>query len=269
MDPEEITEYDHGAPSPLLLAMEMRASWEWGAGILSLPFLQTAPKGDGHPVLVFPGLGAGDYTTVPLRRYLKRLGYTPHPWNFGVNLGPRHGILRGCLEHLRELHEFHNRRVSLIGWSLGGIYARELAKILPDAVRLVVTLGTPFTGNPKANHAWRFYQFVSGHQIGENNLHRRLGAAPPVPTTSIFSRSDGIVHWKCSLEKPGPITENIEVRASHLGMGVNPAAMYAIADRLAQPEENWQPFERYGVRRLIYADPYRHQRGPRKPVEVE
>ena len=112
--------------------------------------------------------------------------------------------------------------MSLIGWSLGGLYARELAKLAPKDVRLVITLGTPFTGHPKATNAWRLYELVAGHKIGAPEIHEPLRVPPPVPTTSIYSRTDGVVAWPCCVEKEGPRAENIEVEASHLGNGSEP-----------------------------------------------
>ena len=162
-----------------------------------------------------------------------------------------------CRARLAAIHKRHRRKVSLIGWSLGGIYAREFAKEFPKSVRLVITLGTPFTGHPKATNAWRLYEKVTGHRIGTADIHEPLRIPPPVPTTSIFSRTDGIVAWQCSVEKPGPLHENIEVEASHLGLGFNPLAWYAIADRLAQREGRWKPFDRDGVRAWLYRDPKR------------
>lgn len=247
-----------GAPSIGLMAMEMRASWEWGAGVMSLSLMKNVPRGDGHPVLVFPGLGGGDLSTLVLRRFLKRNGFSPHPWNFGVNFGPRFGVLGGCLAHLKELHEWYGKKVSLVGWSLGGCYARELAKLAPDYVRTVISMGSPFTGSPKANHAWRFFEMVCEQRVDDPELYNPMADAPPVPTTSIYSRTDGIVSWQCCVEKPGPLTENIEVFASHFGLGVNPSALYAVADRLAQPEGHWKPFERKGIRKLVFGDPLRH-----------
>ena len=245
------------APGPFLLALEWRAPWEYGASIASLPLLKTAARGDGHPVLVFPGLAASDFSTVPLRRFLKDRGYAPHRWRLGMNLGPRPGVISAALERLRELRARHGRKVSLIGWSLGGVYARELAKLAPDDVRLVITLGSPFTGNPKATNAVRFYELASGQKLGDRHLYADLHEAPPVPTTSIFSRTDGVVAWQCSVQAPGPQTENIEVQASHVGMGLNPMTWFAIADRLAQPEDGWKPFERSGLRKFLYRNPRR------------
>jgi pimeloyl-ACP methyl ester carboxylesterase len=245
------------APGPLLIALEGRAPWELGASIAALPVLRLAPMGDGHPVLVLPGLAASDLSTGPLRWYLKDRGYVPHRWELGRNLGPRPGVLDACLDHVRHLSSRYGRKVSLIGWSLGGIYARETAKAAPECVRSVITLGTPFAGHPRATNAWRLYELASGERIDDaRNDWVELRRAPPVPTTSIYSRTDGIVAWQCSVQQDqGGESENIEVEASHVGLGVNPAALYAIADRLAQPEGAWAPFDRSGCKQFLFGDP--------------
>ena len=245
------------APGVVRLALEWRAPWEFGAALWSQPLLPLAPRGDGHPVIVYPGLLAGDRSTGVLRRFLARLGYAVIPSGIKRNLGPRDGVLEALRDGLLAARREHRRKVSLIGWSLGGVYARELAKEYPEDVRQVVTMGTPFTGHPKATNAWRIYEFFTGHRIGTPELHEPLREPPPVPTTSIFSRTDGVVSWQCCVEKEGPAAENIEVEASHLGMGFNPMVLYAVADRLAQPEGGWQPFDRAGVRALLYRDPRR------------
>ncbi|RPH65398.1 MAG: alpha/beta hydrolase [Burkholderiales bacterium] len=245
------------APGIVRLALEWRAPWEFGAAFWAQPLLARAPSGDGHPVIVYPGLLAGDRSTGVLRSFLGRLGYQVFPSGLKRNLGPRDGVLDALRGRLSAVRREQGRKVSLIGWSLGGVYARELAKEFSDDTRLVITMGTPFTGHPKATNAWRVYEFFTGHRIGTPELHEPLRAPPPVPTTSIFSRTDGVVSWKCSVEKEGPGTENIEVEASHLGMGFNPMTLYAVADRLAQPEGAWKPFDRGGVRGWLYRDPRR------------
>ena len=246
------------APSAWMMLLEGRALWEYGASFAAMPLLKNAPQGDGHPVLVLPGLAANDVSTYPLRQFLRERGLTPAPWNYGLNFGPRPGVLAGCIEHVRELHKMHGRKVSLVGWSLGGIYAREIAKAVPRLTRSVITLGTPFTGNPKATNAWRLYELVSGHKIADFELFEQVRTPPPVPTTSLYSKTDGIVAWQCSLNPPGRLTENIEIHASHFGMGLNPLALYAIADRLAQPEGKWKPFAAGGARKWFYkaSDPF-------------
>ena len=245
------------APGLLRLALEWRAPWEYGATLLAGPWLDQVAAGDGHPVLVFPGLMASDASTKPLRGYLERRGYVTYGWERGSNLGPKDGVLEHCMDRVRELRRKHGRKLSLSGWSLGGIYARELAKDSPRDIRQVITLGTPFTGHPKATNAWRLYEIVTGHRIGAPEIHEPLRVAPPVPTTSIYSRSDGVVAWQCSVERLGPRTENIEVEASHFGIGLNALAWFAIAARLSQREGAWQPFVPKGVLRWLYRDPER------------
>ncbi|MBC8055705.1 MAG: alpha/beta hydrolase [Rhizobiales bacterium] len=239
-------------PSALLLLLEGRAFWEFGAMLAATPWLRRLPKGDGHPVLVFPGMGANDLTTAPLRNFLDGLGYVTQSWGQGFNFGPRDGVLKKCATDVRALAEKHGEPVSLIGWSLGGIYAREIAKELPEHTRCVVTLGTPFAGHPRATNAWRIFEMLSGQKAHDPQTIARLRTPPPVPTTSIYSRTDGIVAWQCSLNEPGARVENIEVRASHIGMGINPLALYAVADRLAQRPGQWRPFDRSGVRRWFF-----------------
>ena len=247
--------YEHGmlrSPGLLRVALEWRVLWEYGAALATQPLLRRGPKGDGHPVMVFPGLVASDLSTQPLRQFLESLGYAAYPWEHGRNVGPREGLLDACLARLKALRKQHRKKVSLIGWSLGGLYARELAKLAPNDVRLVITLGTPFTGHPKATNAWRIYELLSRSKVGDADLMAEIRKPPPVPTTSIYSRSDGIVSWRCSLNDPGPLVENIEVPASHVGMGANPFVLYAVADRLAQPTGRWRPFDVSGARRFFF-----------------
>ena len=248
-------------PSLGLLALEFRAPLEFGAVLPAWPALQRAAPGDGHSILVFPGLSASDATTYPLRGYLGTLGYVTEGWSQGFNFGPRAGVLETAKRGLAAAFERSGRKVSLIGWSLGGVYARELAKGMPQAVRCVITLGTPFAGPPKSTNAWRIYELTSGRNIDREHEAYDLPAAPPVPTTSVYSRSDGIVAWQGSIQDPDhPQTENIEVVASHIGLGLNPSAWWAVADRLAQPEGQWRPFDRaglYGLKSFIYPDPNR------------
>ena len=234
------------------MLLEARAFWEFGAMLAATPWLRHLPRGDGHPVLVFPGMGANDLTTVPLRNFLSGLGYNAQAWGQGFNVGPRAGVLERCAADVRSLAEQHGQPVSLVGWSLGGLYARETAKQLPEHTRCVVTLGTPFSGHPRATNVWRVFEWLSGQTAHDPEMLARLRVPPPVPTTSIYSRTDGIVAWQCSLNEPGPQVENIEVHASHTGMGMNPLALYAVADRLAQARGQWQPFETSGARRWFF-----------------
>jgi pimeloyl-ACP methyl ester carboxylesterase len=250
--PADETPADIAAPGALLLALEGRAPWEFAASLVATPWLRKLPMGDGHRVLVLPGLAANDLTTLPMRTFLKDRGYQPSPWDQGVNLGPRAGVLDALRARVRELFEIDRQKISLVGWSLGGVYARELAKEMPEMVRCVITLGSPFAGPPQATNAWWLFERVSGHPEPDAQMQAALREAPPVPTTSIYSRTDGIVAWQCSLNPPGPLAENIEVPASHIGLGLNPLAMMAIADRLVQDPEDWRPFDANGLRRFFF-----------------
>ena len=183
-------------------------------GVSSL--IAAAPAGDGHHVLVLPGFGGGDASTRPLRHALDRLGYAAHGWGQGINRGLDRDTLHSLHRSVAELVEASGRRVSLIGWSLGGLYAVALARSAPRGVRTVITLGSPHAGRP---------------------------APAVVPMTSIYSRSDQIVPWQTSLIAPTKQAENVEVPGSHLGLGHNPAAFAVIADRLHRPADQWQPFE--------------------------
>ena len=240
------------APGPMLMMMEARAPWEFAAMVAAAPWLKRLPVGDGHPVVVFPGLGASDISTTPLRNFLRDRGYTPYAWKQGFNFGPRHGVLDACRDQVRHVAQRHGERVSLIGWSLGGIYAREIAKELPQNARCVITLGTPFAGPARATNAWRLYELVSGQSVHDHELAQQIRLPPACPTTSLFSKTDGVVAWQCSQNDPAAHTENIEVHASHIGMGMNPLALYAIADRLAQDPQAWKPFDVKGARRWFY-----------------
>lgn len=246
------------APSALLALTELpRAAFELGSLPWAAPLLLTAPRGDGHPVLVLPGFITTDISTTILRAYLDRLGYDTHAWQLGRNLGPKAIGRAGekLIERVEAVHALAGEKVSIIGWSLGGVMARQVARRLPDAVRQVITLGSPFAGDPRASNVWRTYQTLTGHKIGDKDTQEQLresATVPPVPSTAIFSRADGIVAWQNCREAQGAATDNIEVRGSHVGLGVNPAVLYAVADRLAQPDGAWLPFDRKGLRSLVY-----------------
>lgn len=244
-------------PSKLLLALEARGIWELQAFFALYPLLRRAPRGDGSPVLVLPGLSASDVSTRPLRTYLKAQGYAAHGWKLGQNRGPRPGVEDAMEARLSELSQRYQRKVSLIGWSLGGIFARELARRLPSAVRQVITLGSPFASEPKASNAWRVYEFLSDRKVEDWPDREGMKLPPPAPSTAIYSRTDGVVAWQGCREQASSTTQNIEVEGSHCGLGHNPAVLYAIADRLAQKEGEWRPFDRSGVRGLVYPDPDR------------
>ncbi|WP_407147546.1 esterase/lipase family protein [Bradyrhizobium sp. ORS 86] len=241
-------------PSLFLMLAEARGVFEFNSSLLLSPLLMQAPKGDGHPVLTLPGFLASDLSMAPMRRYLKELGYEAHAWNMGRNFGGVASRRAALRDLLRRIHEASGRKVSIVGWSLGGVFARDLAVQMPELVRSVITLGSPFAGDIRATNATRLYEFLSGEAVDDiPEIRAAIAGDMPVPTTSIYSRTDGIVNWRTSRVQPSPTAENIEVHfASHIGLGVNPAALWALADRLAQPEGEFRHFNRSGPFAIAY-----------------
>jgi pimeloyl-ACP methyl ester carboxylesterase len=244
-----------------LLLAEMRGIFEFNTSLLLSPLLMRAPKGDGHPVLTLPGFLASDLSTAPMRRYLRELGYDTYAWKMGRNIGGVSRIRAALRDRLAEIHANTGRKVSIVGWSLGGVYARDLALRAPDEVRCVVTLGSPFANDVRATNATRLYEALSGETVGQNSeLRKAIAGDLPVPASSIYSRADGVVNWRTCLQRPSDTAENIEVRlASHSGLGVNAAALWAVADRLAQAEGQFSQFDRSGPFAIAYAPPEQAQ----------
>jgi len=246
------------APHWLLTLIEApRALTEASILLAARRLLTDLPRGDGHPVLIIPGFLATDRSTRVLRRYIYEWGYDSFRWRLGRNLGPSQERNLDALlnDRLHKIYKETGRRVSLVGWSLGGLYARELARQNPEIVRNVLTLGSPH-GDPRATNAWRLYEALSGITVDDQTLRERIRRLREpfhdVPATAVYSRSDAIVASDIAVLPPGPRTENIGVNASHLGMGFNPLVLYLVADRLRQPADNWSPFEFSGLRNFFY-----------------
>lgn len=231
-------------PSPGLLPLEARVLLELAALLPAYPFLRRAPRGDGHPVLVLPGFMASDFSTRALRAFLRNKGYAAHGWKLGRNVGPNAKTIAAMVERVREVRARYDRRVSLVGWSLGGIYARELARALPETVRQVITLASPFRDLDAVSVPRRMRQRAqrSAAVADEAVLRARLREPLPVPTTAIVSRTDAIAAWRSCCAETGPLSETLEVDSSHLGIGHHPIVLLTIADRLAQPDGAWRPF---------------------------
>jgi pimeloyl-ACP methyl ester carboxylesterase len=244
----EALEIEARPPHKLLALAEGRAVFELAAFVAMRPLLGMLPKGDGHPVLVLPGFLASDGSTKPMRRLLDDLGYDTYGWKLGRNVRVDLARVHEMERLLLDIFKKTGRKVSIVGWSLGGVFARELAKLHPHAVRQVISLGSPIHDDRRHTNASRLFEYLNGKEP-EPIKHGRftgLDEAPPVPTTSILTRTDGIVHWRGSVQHPQSAnaqTENIEVHASHCGLGVNPSVMVALADRLKQPEGEWAPFK--------------------------
>jgi pimeloyl-ACP methyl ester carboxylesterase len=236
---------DGGPSLPLYLSEPGRAAADFGLYLAVRPALQRLASGDGHPVLVIPGLLADDTSTRVLRMTLRRLGYRVHGWRLGRNIGPTEACVNGMRDRIDDLNNRYGEPISLIGWSLGGIFARDIARRTPDSVRQVITLGSPFRLQryEQTRASKVFDRFAHLHAEHRTLPLEPEGCALPVPATSIYSHLDGIVHWQTCLNLPGERCENIAVLASHLGLGHHPAALYAVADRLAQPQGTWRPFQ--------------------------
>ncbi|MEK8033130.1 alpha/beta fold hydrolase [Ideonella sp. DXS29W] len=226
-------------PSWLLLGAEpMRAAYE----LASAQFMKKAdlPAGDGHPVMLFPGLATDARMLSPLKNLCSDLGYGALDWGRGFNTGPEGDIERWLdrlADDVAQHADEHDERISLVGWSLGGIYAREVAKKLgPQRVRRVITIGTPFSGSAKQTRAGWVYRLLNGTEpVLGPTWARRLALPPPVPTTSIYSRSDGVVSWQACIQRGRhPHVENVEISGSHCGMGWNTEVFAIVADRLAR-----------------------------------
>jgi pimeloyl-ACP methyl ester carboxylesterase len=258
-----------GPALPLYLSEPGRAVADYGLYLAARPLTPTLPRGDGHPVLVLPGLLADDVSTRALRGVLRRLGYDVHGWGLGRNIGPTAACVKGMRALVDHLADKHGKPVSLIGWSLGGIFARDLARRTPDSVRQVVTLGSPFRlARHSQSRATKVFDRFSHLHVEHRTLPLESENTPlTVPATSIYSHYDGIVHWQTCLDTPGERCENIAVMASHLGLGHHPASIWAVADRLAQPEGQWKPFRAPMFLRPAFPKPARPAAG--SPVAVQ
>ena len=245
---------EHGRFGKLVrLGLEGRWIAELGAHYGARDWLRRLPKGDGHPVIVFPGFLTTQFSTRPLRRFLTHLGYEVHDWGFGRNL--RYSVeLEAQMQTMVEAHvERSGQKVSLVGWSLGGVFAREIARHRPELVRNVISLGSPITGTKHVTLAGPIYEFLNG-AIDAELLERieRMRMPPGVPSSVLYSRTDGVVHWHGAQQQHGNLSENIRVPASPLGMGANPAVLYVIADRLRQEADGWRPFEAKGIGKMLF-----------------
>lgn len=224
---------------------------------LAWPLLLSSTKaGDGHPVMVLPGFTAGDESTLALRRFLTRLDYKALPWLQGPNTGePR--LIDGIMRRFYRMHQAMGVKISLVGQSLGGVYAREIAREFPDRVRCVITLGSPFaaTGGSTSPMVEKLFEQMSGLTVDEMRAKMPVGNQDPLdmPCTSIYSKEDGVVSWRACIEAESSLSENIRVMGSHTGMAMNPDVLKVVADRLGQPEGRWQKFDRSrGCRPWVY-----------------
>ena len=246
------------APSPpsklLMLAEGPRALGELAAFYALRPVMSLLPRGDGHGVLVLPGFLASDTSTAPMRSLLADLGYEVSGWDLGRNVRITNARVAAMADAVVSLYRRTGGPISIVGWSLGGLLARELAKQHPEMVRQVISLGSPIKSDRRHTSVARLFEALNGKvtQPEQSGRFNDIDTPPPVPSTSIFTRTDGIVGWRGSLQPEGKQRENVEVVASHCGLGVNPLVMLVVADRLAQRAGEWKPFAAKGISKLLY-----------------
>ena len=226
-----------------------RSLFELGLSIPLNNLLSRQKSGDGHPVMVLPGFMSSSRSTKVLRKFVESLGYDVYDWGLGRNVG-KVDFLELLLERIDEIHQQTGKPISLIDWSLGGIFARQVAKERSDIIRQVITLGTPFCGLAEPNNAEWIYRLINGGKKVKSvncSFLENLPLPAPVPTTAIYSKEDGIVPWKLCMEKEEDFMhQNIQVRGSHIGMGINPSVLSIISDRLKLKKETWQKFKPNG-----------------------
>ena len=198
--------------------------------------LARQPRGTGHPVIVLPGFGAGDISTIPLRRYLRTLGHDARGWQLGQNRGDVAALVPVMIDRVGALAERRGRAITLVGWSLGGVIAREMARERPDIVEQVITFGSPVVGGPKYTRVGEAYR-ARGFDLDavEAEILARDAVPITVPITAIYTKGDAVVAWRACIDHVHPQAENIEVRSTHLGLGLHHEVFAVVAKRLGRP----------------------------------
>ena len=221
-----------GSPVSLLTGMA-----EFGALMNTTfhppPFPHGAPKGNGEPVLVIPGMSSPDLTTGRLRLFLKRQGFDAYGWGQGPNIGPTAAAMRRVLGDVEALAEKHGRKVGLVGISLGGTIAREIAKRRPACVSRVITLASPIRLPVPTALAPLVHLIALTWEHDRAAPLAALELPPPVPLTAIVTRNDGIVDWRSCIPEPAPNVEVVTIAGAHMTIGSNPEAQRIVAERLA------------------------------------
>jgi predicted esterase YcpF (UPF0227 family) len=222
-------------PSLFNILREVRAPFEFASVALNLHALRQAPRGNGRAVLLVPGYLADDHSMRPLGAYLKYLGYDAYYTELGRNMGKVNTDMMRLGDRVESVSQsVGGEKVTLIGWSLGGVLTREVARLFPDVVQEVLTLGTPIVGGPKFTSVGKRYARQNNIDLEEFELdvHQRNSIGLTQPVTSIYSKSDGVVSWQASVDTYNQQAANIEVNGSHMGLGVNPKVWLTIADVL-------------------------------------
>jgi pimeloyl-ACP methyl ester carboxylesterase len=258
------TRHPHkGQPNPAYSALELRALLELAALPWSLPILFTAPRGDGHPVLLLPGFMGSEVSLIGLEVFLRSRGYAVETWGLGRNVGFHAKHATALEQKIRHLHHKSGRKVSLVGWSLGGVFALYGAHQVPECVRCVVTLGSPITVDPEGSASpplvKAMYRLIAhpmgpmAHSMQPRAKKLREHKHLAVPLSCLYSLSDGVVPpQEATIEGDPALHENIRVPGSHVGLGFNAVVLWIVADRLSQPEGRWHRFEPSGALGYAY-----------------
>ncbi|MEH6571131.1 MAG: alpha/beta hydrolase [Halioglobus sp.] len=232
----------------LALTEAPRVAIELASLALTKSRLEKLPRGDGHGVMVIPGFMGDDPFNNALVNFLNGLGYRASGWQMGRNLGPASFSSDDLRVKIERLLNAGGGQISIIGHSLGGIYAREIARKEPGVIRQVISLGSPFgDGRDTGSNASKLFNRLNPNSETDPELvaqKKELAKAPPVPTTSIYTKEDGVVNWRTAIqEKDHHQTQNIQVVGSHCGLTLNPTVWYLVADRLRHTQTSWQPFQ--------------------------
>jgi alpha-beta hydrolase superfamily lysophospholipase len=227
---------DFAAPPLSLLLGEARVVGDWARGARHNGRIAKAHEGDGHPVMILPGFLVAEARMEFLRHTLVRAGYQAFGWGLGRNLGVTADMFDRLDTQFDQIERETDGPVTLLGWSLGGLIAREYAKYAPHRVARVITMGSPFSGDPRANNAWRVYEWVTKHPVDTPPIEARLGEKPPVPTYALWSRRDGIVSPASACGRPGESDEAIEVDCGHLAFACAPEAVKAVLNLLKRAD---------------------------------
>ncbi len=226
-------------PSKFNTLKEIRAPLEWLFAYSNRKKLAHVPRGDGRIVILVPGYGADEWSMRPLKRFLQSINYQVFDWGHGRN--------RGHVSHDSELlastvkiisQNYDQQSITLIGWSLGGVLAREVARLHPDRVNEVITMGTPLVGGPKYTVVAKKYAKSMDMDLDhyEAEIHAINSIGINQPLTVIYSKSDGVVGWRATVDHYNQQARNTEVNCSHMGMGVNAEVWQIIAETLGQTD---------------------------------
>lgn len=223
-----------GPALPQLLG-ELRTPYElWAAGRATRDAAPLPPVKTSHPVMLLPGFGTHPARMKGLREVLDAAGHRVTDWGLGFNFGPSEDRFERLCERVVSLSRKEGQPLVLVGWSLGGVFAREVARRHPEAVRLVITMGTPFSGDRRANNAWRAYQLIAGHSVDEPPIGRELSEKPPVTTVAMWSPRDGIVAPRSACGRKGERDLAVAMRCTHLGFAAHPDVAATVARLIAE-----------------------------------